>query len=97
MHLLCARSVTHMHAHNVSRMDLENIKNLTIGDEGSTCTLTIKRDGRTTDLSLTRCQPEGAVNDARSAEVPAHLHVPCQTSLCPFPCYSMFLLLLLVR
>ena len=54
---------------SIDGMDLENIKNLTIGDEGTNCSLQLLRAGSKFDASFVRCHPEGAINDARSAEV----------------------------
>lgn len=52
----------------VENMDLEYIKNITIGEEGSTCVLTLKRDNSVFDVPLQRIHPEG-ITDGRSAEV----------------------------
>jgi hypothetical protein len=55
---------------SIEGMDLENIKNLTIGDEGTSCTLGLLRAGQKFDISFVRCHPEGGVaGDARAAEV----------------------------
>jgi hypothetical protein len=55
---------------SIEGMDLENIKNLTIGDEGTSCTLGLLRNGQKFDISFVRCHPEGGVaGDARAAEV----------------------------
>jgi len=54
---------------SIEGMDLENIKNLTIGEEGTNCTLSILRQGQKFDATFQRCHPELAANDPGSAEV----------------------------
>jgi hypothetical protein len=53
----------------IEGMDLENIKNLTIGEEGTNCSLTVLRAGQRFDATFTRCHPELPANDPRASEV----------------------------
>jgi len=53
---------------SIEGMDLENIKNLTIGEEGTNCALTVLRAGQKFDASFTRCHPE-LTNDPKANEV----------------------------
>lgn len=55
---------------SIEGMDLENIKNLTIGDVGTMCSLGLLRNGQKFDQQFVRCHPEdGSAVDPRAAEV----------------------------
>jgi C-terminal processing protease CtpA/Prc len=58
------------------QLDLEDIKRLTVGDEGSVVEIKLQRDGAETTTTLQRIQGEMAISSGYGQNYPLHATAP---------------------